>query len=399
MSLLAVLMTVAIITAACTGAPIPSTNPPADTPDVLVYTLRDDQNTSSLIAYHPETGESVSIAAPVESPQLKISPDGRIALSAKRDGMAQIDLLSVDPGAGPPEPINQDPAMHNMPLAWSLDGRYLFFESYSSETRFLYVWDGSRTIDITPYDMPDMVSVSSAVWSRDGRLAYEAQLASEFLYPGDAREIFLWDGQQTVNVSQNPGGEDSGPAWGIDGQLAFLSDRGDEYDVLVWDGVSLKDGSPDADTFTNVAPELTDYYSFPEWSYDGQLVFLAIGPDDTHSQIYEWDGGTATNISQNADLHNGSPVWSPDGRWAFATYFSPEQVVYVRDTSNKTVLTVEGQYGPAWSSDGYLALCARKPLGIWALSIWDGDTIVEIALGEEISVQWRSGQSIVCSNG
>ena len=151
--------------------------------------------------------------------------------------------------------------------------------------------------------------------------------------------------------------------------------------------------------FTNVAPQLTAYYSSPEWTNKGLLTFGKQTAQDTHAQIYLWDGKTATNISQNPTMHNGGQTWSTDGRWAFATYYSPAQLVYVRDADNKTILTVEGQY-PAWSSTGYLTFCTFNSSDAeWMLSIWDGKQVSRIAQAGEIFAQWQNGARNVCSSG
>ena len=183
-----------------------------------------------------------------------------------------------------------------------------------------------------------------------------------------------------------------------DGQIAFLSTWNDEYDIFVWDGVSVANGSPDRSSFTNIAPDLTQYYGNPTWTNTGFLAFIATPPQERHTQIFVWDGQTAINISQNPGLHNGTPRWSNNGNWAFATFFSPQQLLYVRNAENDSLLTVEGSYSPAWSENGNLVFCQRRRLG-WVLSLWDGQQIIELAEGYQIRAQWQSGSGVVCSSG
>ncbi|MDX2141665.1 MAG: hypothetical protein SF123_26495 [Chloroflexota bacterium] len=49
--------------------------------------------------------------------------------------------------------------------------------------------------------------------------------------------------------------------------------------------------------------------------------------------------------------------WSHDGYWAFVTFFSPEQLVFIRDPANNTLYKGEGQCTPAWSLTEELVFC------------------------------------------
>src|SRR5687768_9990692 len=207
-------------------------------------------------------------------------------------------------------------------------------------------------------------------------------------------EIYLWDGSTTSNLSQNPTGRDSDPVWSADGRLAFLSERNGEYDIYVWDGVSLKDCSPDFYTFTNIAPELTGFMSQPVWNNEGLLSFLALSHQGTSAQIYVWDGQIATKLSQEDLSESGTPHWSGDGRLAFIPLFDPRPLLYVYDADKRPLLSVEARSSPAWSSGGYLMFCTP---GL-ELAIWDGNLIVKIASGE-IRASWGNGNGVICSSG
>src|SRR5262249_9213995 len=134
----------------------------------------------------------------------------------------------------------------------------------------------------------------------------------------------------------------------------------------------------------------------PFWTNKGLLGFTATDSVN-NTQIYLWDGKVATDISQNPTTSNGAPTWSADGRWAFATFDSQHQVVYVRDAQNKPLLTVEGQ-SPAWSPGGYLTFCDLTSTG-WKLLIWDGSRVTKVAQGVNIVTEWQGGSWSVCSSG
>src|SRR5260221_7918588 len=109
------------------------------------------------------------------------------------------------------------------------------------------------------------------------------------------------------------------------------------------------------------------------------------------------DGQRATNISQNPTMNNGNPAWSTDGRWTFSTFFSSQQLVYVRDSKNADLLTVKGQQ-PAWNASGYLTFCTSGS-PYWVLSMWDGQRIVKITQAYEIWAQWQGGSASICYSG
>jgi WD40 repeat protein len=372
-------------------------NIPEPSVDRLVYTVFNyDDGTTSLMLYEPDKGKSTPILVDVDFRDFSFSVDGRLAFSSGKEGNGEIYVIDIQTENSQPISLTQNPATYGHPLAWSPDGHYLAFESFQSGgVREICVWDGEQTIVVTPEDMPGTANSYRAYWSNDGRLVFEVFYG----YSSDdiPSEIYLWDGHKTVSLSQNPTGEDRYPAWSADGQVAFLSDWNGDYDVFVWDGVSVKNGIPNRDTFTNVAPDLTAYYSRPAWTNTGLLSFGATPPQEHYSQIFVWDGQTATNISDNPGLHNGSQRWHDNGDWAFATFFSSQQLMYVRDKENQPLLTVEG-YSSVWNSDGYLIFCHYGQMG-WILSLWDRQRVIEIVRGYEIRAQWQSGSRMICSSG
>jgi Tol biopolymer transport system component len=293
-------------------------------------------------------------------------------------------------------------------LTWSPDGSYLAYVSTQANGATLFIWNGESNIPIHH----SSESISDMAWSHDGRLAFTVFLKKEvFPYEDDTAEIFIWDGKTTTSLSQNPTGDDRSPAWNKDGQLAFLSERDGDYDIFIWDGTSKVNDVADVNTFINVAPHLTSYFSHPVWTNSGSLSFGGLD-----AQIYAWNEQNVTNVSLNPDFHNGGQSWRSDGYWAFITYFSSEQLVYIRDEKNKTILATEGQYAPAWSENGYLMFCnsASRRKWIfsmshlprtytehsgWVLSMWTGRKIIDIAQGSEIEAAWPNGENIFCSSG
>jgi Tol biopolymer transport system component len=414
--------------------------------DTLTYTVHNSGN-ASLFLYNPKTNEDRNLLAGINFWSVRFNADGRAIFLLGSDDEAELYTLDTKQPDSPPVNISQRLNLNIHQLRWSRDGQHLAFSSNDlEEHQQIYIWDGKAVINITPDEMNDSAESYNAVWSPDGRyLAFWLKQEDNTLiyvwdgensfnitpdldynisdyrpaWSSDGRlafianyhidtsiygsDIFLWNGSTTVNLSQNPTVEYSNLGWNPNGEFAFLTRHNCddnshcEYNVFVWDGVSVKNGSPNVDTFTNVAPGMIGYYSSPSWTLNGNLVFISQTSQDTHAQIYIWDGQTVTNISQNPKFHNGIPHWNADGRWAFSTFFSSEQLVYVRDADNKTLLSVDGQ-SPALSSGGYLIFCKyRRPE--WVLYMWNGQDIIEITQGHNIWAQWQSGQGTFCTSG
>lgn len=361
--------------------------------NLLAYTDFERKDISlTLYDVDSRIGLPIGIAGTISG--FSLSADSRLAYSSNETGNGEIYLLDTQADKPTTIDITQTPITHEVPLSWSPDGRYLAYVSNQDAKSALYIWDGETAADITPSDMQDKPVAYQTVWSDDGRLAFTIRFGFDVY---QISEIYLWDGETTTNLSQNPNGEDRAPAWSRDERVAFLSARGGKFNIFVWDGQSFKNGLPDIQPLVDDPSGLIGYASLPGWTPDGQLTFTSQTAADTHTQIYVWDGQTATDISQNPGLHNGSPQWSRGGRWAFMTLFSPQQLLYVRDSDNRPLLTVEA-YQPAWSSGGYLLFCVPNRLG-WGLSVWNGQEIISITDAYVINAQWGNGNGADCSSG
>ncbi len=75
----------------------------------------------------------------------------------------------------------------------------------------------------------------------------------------------------------------------------------------------------------------------------------------------------------------------------------------MRDAQNQTLMSAEGAYRAVWSRGGTLMFCSYYYVSgkqqHYALSLWDGDKVVEVARGHLIAAQWQGGDSVYCSDG
>jgi hypothetical protein len=371
-----------------------SLNSETKTRDLLVYSIENYPEERMLFFYDPINNLHKQILIDWDIQEFSLSKNHRLAFSSLKDGRSQTYVSDYPFTENTPMEISLDIFFESAPLSWSPDGRYLLLDSVQENSKKLYMWNGKNIFDVYEY----RGQISEITWSSSGQLAFTEFYFEDYSPDKDYSEIYIWDGNSTHNASQNPFGEDRSPTWSQNGQLAFLSNRNGEYDVFVWDGISKSNDKPDINTFVNIAPNLTQYFSYPVWTSSGSLSFGAISTKDTHVQIYEWDGETANNLSKNPMFNNGGQTWRSDGYWSFVTYFTDAQIIYIRDNTNRTVVTAKGQYPPAWGQQGLLAFCVWD-YPDWKLSIWDGLEINEIAYGKFIKAMWDNGEYILCSNG
>lgn len=372
-----------------------SANSETKTRDLLVYLMVNYPERQTLFFYDPINNLHKQILSDWDIQEFSLSKNYRLAFSSLKDGHSKTYILDYPFTENTPMEISLDISFESTPLSWSPDGRYLLLDSVQENSKKLYIWNGKNFFDVYEYHG----QVSEVAWSSSGLLAFTEFYFDDYSADKDYSEIYIWDGNSTINASQNSFGEDRSPAWSQNDQLAFLSNRNEEYDVFVWDGISKNNGSPDIKTFVNIAPELTHYLSYPTWTNSDSIVFSGSSESDLHAQIYEWDGQTAKNISQNPSFHNGGQTWRNDGYWAFITFFSSKQSLYIKDNQNQTILETKGQYQPAWSQSGLLVFCVPEHPE-WTLSIWNGKNIVEIAHSNYfITAKWNNGEYVYCSNG
>jgi len=357
--------------------------------DQLVFTSRlystDDVSSWAMYRYDSIGNETVTLHQSENQILFKLSSKGIVAFSEvsfPSTGSPEIYLLDINDLTKPVINLSQQINLDGYPLGWGSGGQYLALSvPTENEGSLLYIWDGENVINITPEDLSGTPVGYDVAWSSDGRLAFTVWFG--FSSDSPPPEIYLWDGFSTVNISKNPSREDRYIAWSPDNQLAYLSSLDGGYRIVIWDDNTT--------TMSNIV----QYQSAPSWTPTGDIAFGLQTPEDTHTQIYLWDGEQTLNISNNPSAHNGGITWANNGQWAFVTYFSSEQMIYVRDENNQTLLAVNGQYTPAWGDMGYLAFCSAG----WKLSIWNGTKVIEIERATEIQAQWQSGQSTFCSSG
>lgn len=323
---------------------------------------------------------------------MDLSTQGELAFTKPSVVPAEVWLVDVQSSANNPKLIFANPRVTrigHLSSIWSPDGHYLAFMGMEDDDYGrIYVWDGESVIAV---DSPQPVSeVEIMVWSQDNRLAFTARPPGENgsdLWPA---ELYVWDGQQTINISQTPDRTEWTGTWSSDGRLAYSTEgpnQGDPKQYMIWDGVKSAPAFPGF-----IALEWGAWTSATELTLSGRL------PGDTWLQLYRWDGEQAINISPQPDQGYTEQNWSQDGRWAVNVISRPNrwtEAIEVRDANNQLLLDVPGIMPPLWTEAGNLLFCQRQPQSVM-LQQWDGQQIRPIAQGTFIYVTVPNGGGLVC---
>lgn len=204
-----------------------------------------------------------------------MNPDGRVAFASERDGNMEIYVWDRSQLTN----VSQNPATDDYP-AWSEDGRLAWVSNRDGENE-IYVWDGTQAHNVS--NNPTNGETLPA-WSNDGRLAWFTNSSSN-LY------IWVWDHDHVFDVGYYV--ESGHLAWSADGKLAYES----MAEIYVWDG---------RDTI-NVSQGRNDDYN-PTWSPDNRLVFVSVR--GAHPDLYLWDGASVVQLT-NDRTSESAPVWMP----------------------------------------------------------------------------------------
>jgi len=231
-----------------------------------------------------------------------------------------------------------------------------------------------------------------------------------------ARDIFLLptDGGREIPIVQHPA-NDFAPAWTPDGKgILFVSDRTGSPGVWL---VKLADGKPAA------APQLVKGDVGRLWPMgfgpNGSLYYgLQTGMDDVYVASLDADhrkfAAPPTPVANRFVGSNGSPDWSPDGRFlAYASDRSPvppverSRTIVIRSLESEQERDVTPRLARfrqlLWSADGHSFLVVGQDMkgieGIFRVDAQSGEAALALAKqpGEYLDLAARSvdGKKII----
>jgi Tol biopolymer transport system component len=331
---------------------------------------------SAIYTVTPLGGSERKMLDMVVSAQMSWSPDGKwLAVARGSELSSALFLLPLE--GGEPRRISNPkaPAFDTAP-AFSPDGRRLAFAGCADRYNCsVYIQDFGR--DAWPQGRPRRATLErgqtyAVTWSRDGRSLIYSNTHSYFV-------PYLWRvGSDRAEASQRL--EIAGPRTGsptvspVENRLVFQQNL-DDPDIWRY---TAKGGMEPW-----ITSALVDYG--PDFSPDGSKVVFTSNRSGEGMDIWlaQADGTQASRLTYGPGRAQGTPRWSPDGRWiAFDSAGSDGHAeVYVIDPKGGSMRQVTKETGnvhmPFWSRDGkwiYFFLYQPGAVQIWRTPFEGGRT-------------------------
>ena len=204
------------------------------------------------------------------------------------------------------------------------------------------------------------------VWvDRNGKAEPVALAAKSYLHPrlspddrrlaieveGPSHNLYVYDFDRGVLADITTDGVSHWPVWSPDGsQLSYRS--GPMGSFTLWHVPADRSRAPEQVAATGVSQ------SAESWSPDGSAIaYTAAGPGTaTRIMIARLDGNHQAESIDNEKAPEGSPKFSPDGRWlAYCSNESGKPQVYVQafpGPGAKIQISSDGGTDPVWKRTG-----------------------------------------------
>ena len=295
--------------------------------------------------------------------------NGKIAFTSGRDGNLEIYVMNPD-GTNQVRITSND--VVDASPTWSPDGRKIAFVGQKQNGSFAIFTmnaDGNDRAEITPLSDSYWATWRPLSWSLNGRrIAFQ-----DYSTASTSMDIFVvnLDGSGRQNLTADHAHLDLTPTWSPDGSKIIFS-RYDLYDPPGWGGTMLHSINADGTNLTRLANGFADGWNedTPDWSPVVNKIVYSVNRWDFVNDLYIANpDGTGRQFFHGCDwtdnsckLDAFSPTFSPDGtKIAFAVFdfiHNTPQQLYVKnlDGTGLTLLTNNGA-SPSWQPLAPAAAC------------------------------------------
>jgi eukaryotic-like serine/threonine-protein kinase len=276
------------------------------------------------------------------------SPDGKFCVFESREGQ----LWALDTRQGLfarkfPDPVQ----LTTGPVRWhppvvSKDGKTVF-ASGSTLRGELSRFD-SRTKQMQPF--LGRISADMVCFSKDGQSVAYVSYPEGILWKADK------DGRNRVQLSYPPLRPES-VSWSPDGaQIAFMSPADEKQSARFAYIVPSSGGMP-----KRLLPNDSESQTDPSWSPDGSKIIFGtaiVGLHDGVIRVFDVASAELTTLPGSQGIF--SPLWSPDGRFIFATSLDLAKMLLF-DVKKQTWSTLANERAgyARWSRNGHFLYYMR----------------------------------------
>jgi Tol biopolymer transport system component len=225
--------------------------------DVVAYTSVLPNNAVYLLDVGHQMTRSLA-HTPMLKHGLRWSPDG--------DRLAYINgtnIISIMDFKGNPEQQLRRTRMYMRSVAWSIDGRELYFTAAENGPIRLHMLTAAGADTLVVETLP--VDYHDLTWSPDGQ-----KLTFSSLHEGD-HEIYVMDwSTSTLQRLTERSSIDVSPSWSPDGSaIVYMSQKSGHYEINIFDFTTGQ---------TQPIIPIANPVRTPLWSHDGQRLLYASGP-------------------------------------------------------------------------------------------------------------------------
>lgn len=318
---------------------------------VLALSVKRPQGDNGIFAFDIESGKEWRLTSSrlnLGDRSPAFSADGRFLAYTSADGLYSSDVFLISLGTdlrpqGEPRRLtHQGYSMRG--LTWAADGQSLIYAASQSAAVSFKLW----RVSVSGTDPPELLPAAGTgvtfptVSVAGSRLAFTSGHADQ--------DLMKWRAGETASAFASSTMTENQPRFSPDGsRIVFSSNRSGE-------GHAIWSCAQDGSNLVQLTNKFSRYQGSPSWSPDGRFVVFDAQGTDGHWDIYRVpsSGGKEQRLTASGS-DNSSPVYSRDGRCIYmsSTRTGKSEIWRMPANGGEAVqITRGGGYYAAESWDG-----------------------------------------------